>query len=76
MERLTRIELDDYCENAGLTDLQKQILRMKYFDPTEPTVVAICMQLNISENKFHRNRRKLLAQIFKYEQLKEKNKKC
>ena len=76
MERLTKIELDDYCENAGLTDLQKQILRMRYFDPTEPTVIAICMELNISENKFHRNRRKLLAQIYKYEQLKEKKIKC
>ena len=76
MERLTKIELEDYCENAGLTDLQKDILRLRYFDPSEPTVVAICMELNISETKFHRNRRKLLAQIFKYEQLKEKNKKC
>lgn len=74
MERLTRIELDDYCENAGLTDLQKEILRLKYFDPHEPTVVAICLQLNISENKFHRNRRALLNQIYKYEKLKEKNK--
>lgn len=74
MERLTRIELDDYCENAGLTNLQKEILRLKYFDPHEPTVVSICMQLNISENKFHRNRRALLNQIYKYEKLKEKNK--
>lgn len=49
---------------------------MRYFDPSEPTVIAICMQLNISENKFHRNRRKLLAQIYKYEQLKEKKIKC
>lgn len=76
MERLTRIEYDDYIANAGLTVLQKEILRMRYFDPTEPTITSICMTLNISETKFHRNRRKLLAQIFKYEQLKEKNKKC
>lgn len=70
MERLTKIELDDYCENAGLTNLQKDILRLKYFDAREPTVVAICMELCISENKFYRNLRKLLNQIYKYERLK------
>ena len=72
MERLTRPELDDYCENAGLTLLQKDILRMKYFDEDEPTVVAICCELNISESKFYRNQRKLLSQIYRYEQRRNK----
>lgn len=70
MDRLTKIELEDYCENAGLTNLQKDILRLKYFDPNEPTVVAICMKLNISERKFYRNQARLLNQIYKYEELK------
>lgn len=72
MERLTNIQLKDYCDNAGLTNLQKEILKLKYFDPSEPTVIAICMRLNISENKFHRNRRALLNQIYKYECQKNK----
>lgn len=71
MERLTRIELDDYIQNAGLTKLQQEILTLKYFDPNEPTVVAICMQLNISEYKFYHNQRALLKQIHKYENQKE-----
>ena len=70
MERLSRIELDDYCENAGLTNLQKQILKMKYFDPDEPTVIAICFRLSISEHKFYSAQRALLRLIYKYENLK------
>lgn len=67
MERLTKAELEDYCENAGLTKLQKDILRLRYFDENEPTVVAICMDLCISESKFYRNQRKLLYQCYKYD---------
>lgn len=70
MERLTRPELDDYFKNAGLTALQKDILRMKYFDEEEHSVVSICIKLNISESKFYRNQRKLLFQIYKYDKLK------
>lgn len=70
MERLTRPELDDYCDNAGLTALQKDILRLRYFDDGEPTIVAICIELNISESKFYRNQRKLLDQIYRYEKKK------
>lgn len=72
MDRLTRPELDDYCQNAGLTALQKDILRLKYFDENELTIVAICIKLNISESKFYRNQRKLLNQIYKYEMNKQK----
>ena len=72
MERLTRAELEEYCENAGLTKLQKDILRLKYFDENEPTVVAICMDLSISESKFYRNQRKLLNQCYKYDLRKNK----
>ena len=71
MERLTKIELEDYFENAGLTELQKDILRLRYFDPRDMTVVAICLELHISENKYHRNLRALLNQIYKYENLKK-----
>lgn len=72
MERLTKIELDDYCNNAGLTNLQKDILRLRYFDARDLTVVAVCLELNISENKYQRNLRALLNQIYKYENLKRR----
>ena len=67
-ERLTRNEVDDYCANAGLTALQKEILKLRFFDESEPTVTEICIRLHISESKFYRNQRKLLSQIYKYEQ--------
>ena len=70
MERLTRPEFDDYCTNAGLTALQKEILRLRYFDEHEPTIVSICIDLHISESKFFRNQRKLLQQIYKYNKVK------
>lgn len=72
MDRLSIIELDDYCEHAGLTDLQKEILRLKYFDAHDYSVTEICLKLHISESKFYRNQRKLLSLIFKYQSLKQK----
>ena len=66
-ERLTRQELVDLCENAGLTILQKEILELRFFDENEPSVTEICLKLHISENKYYRNQRKLLAQVYKYE---------
>lgn len=72
MERLTKIELEDYCENAGLTQLQQDILRLRYFDKREMTIVAICLELNISSNKYEYNRKRMLNQIYKYDRLKEK----
>lgn len=70
MERLNIIELQDYCDNAGLTALQKDILKLKYFDEHDYSVIEICLKLHISESKFYRNQRKLLALIYKYEQKK------
>lgn len=71
MERLSSVELNDYCENAGLTALQKDILRLKYFDANEYSVCAICHRLHISESKFYRNQRRLLSLIYKYEEKKK-----
>lgn len=70
MERLSIIELNDFCENAGLTKLQKDILKLRYFDETEYSVGEICLKLHISESKFYRNQRKLLSLIYKYENKK------
>jgi len=70
VERLSIIELNDYCDNAGLTNLQKDILRLKYFDEHNYSVVEICLKLHISESKFYRNQRQLLSLIYKYERKK------
>ena len=72
MERLSIIELNDYCDNAGLTNLQKDILRLKYFDEHNYSVLQICHDLSISESSFYRNQRKLLSLIYKYESHKKK----
>ena len=69
-ERLTKAELIEYCDNIGLTSLQKDILRLKYFDERDLSVVQICFELHISESKFYRNQRKLLTLIYKYDRMK------
>lgn len=66
MERLTKTELDDYFQNAGLTQLQKNILKMRYFDDDTPSVIMVCRRLHISETAFYYAQRKLLKQIKKY----------
>lgn len=70
MDRLSSIELKDYCDNAGLTSLQKDILKLKYFDEHDYSVCEICLKLHISESKFFRNQRQLLSLIYKYESKK------
>lgn len=64
--RLTRDELEDIRLNSGITDLQFEIIKRKYFDSDNPTVVAISMSLNISERKYNVELRKALEQIYRY----------
>ena len=71
--RVNRIEMEDYTENAGLTDTQIQILRMKYFDSEERSVVSICMSLNISVTKYSKENRSLWDSIDRYLAQKEAN---
>lgn len=40
--RLTRAELEDYRENSGISELQYQIVKMKYFNPFQETVEHDC----------------------------------
>ncbi len=54
VKRCTRRQLDDFCENAGLTDRQKHIVKRKLFDGDEPMVVKICNELCISQSTYHR----------------------
>lgn len=69
--RLTRAELEDYKQNSGITELQYEIIKRRYFDPDEPTVVSICMELKISAKKYNKELNRALLQIYKYE-----NKSC
>lgn len=68
--RLTRDELEDYRENSGITTLQYEIIKRRYFDPNEPTVVAVCLELKISAKKYNSKLNKALLQIYKYEHKK------
>lgn len=68
--RLTRDELEDYRENSGITTLQYEIIKRRYFDPNEPTVVAVCLGLKISAKKYNSELNKALLQIYKYENKK------
>lgn len=69
--RINRIELEDFTENAGLTETQIQILRMKYFDSAERSVVSICDELNISVTKYSKENRSLWDSIDRYLAQKE-----
>lgn len=71
MDRLTKPQLDDYCENAGLTKRQKDILRLKYFDERDLSIVQICIELNISKTVYYISHDKMLQQIYKYEYIKK-----
>lgn len=64
--RINRIELEDYTDNAGLTETQIQILKLKYFDPSERSIVAICDQLRISTTKYSTENKKLWDAIDRY----------
>lgn len=68
--RLTKDELEDYRVNSGITNLQYEIIKRRYFDPDVPTVVAICLELNISAKKYNSELNKALLQIYKYEHKK------
>lgn len=69
--RLTYSELQDYKENSGITELQYQIIKMRNYDSCNPTVVAICLKLNISPKKYNRELKKAIQQIHRYEKYKK-----
>lgn len=64
--RLTKTELEDYRNNSGITELQYEIIKRKYYDAKEYTVVSICLDLGISSRKYNRELNKALEQIFRY----------
>lgn len=69
--RLTRAELEDIKLNSGITRIQYEILRLKYFDENEYSVVKICDMLTISETTYECQLKKAIAQVVAYYALKE-----
>jgi hypothetical protein len=50
--RLTKMELEDIKENSGITRLQYNIIKLKYYDEEQPSVVKICDMLNLSDGVY------------------------
>ncbi len=71
--RFTKPELDEIIKNAGLTKLQKQIFTLRFYDEDEPSVIAICLTLCISEGKYYREMKEIRELVERF--LKEKPRK-
>ena len=65
--RFTKPELDEIIKNAGLTKLQKQIFTLRFYDEDEPSVIAICLTLCISEGKYYREMKENRKNASKYQ---------
>jgi len=44
-KRLTKKQLDDFYSNSGITELQYKIIKYRYFDCNNPTVISQCLEL-------------------------------
>lgn len=64
--RLTRAELEDIRENSGITRIQSEIIRLKYYDREEYSVVKICELLSISVGAYGYQLRQAVRQINSY----------
>lgn len=68
--RLTLQELYEYRDNCGLTERQFQIIKRKYFDRDNPSMIAICDELHIGTATYSRDLNKAIAQIYRYNKTK------
>lgn len=69
MIRLTKQELERYSNEGGLTNLEKTILKRRFFDDDNTTIVALCLELHISESTYYRAQRRIFKQICKLDNL-------
>lgn len=69
--RLTWNELEDIRKNSGITDMQYNIVRLRYYESARPSVVSICFELAISERTYSRELHRALEQIARYECMKK-----
>ena len=64
--RLTKRELEDIKENAGITRLQYNIIKLKYYDEEQPSIVKICDMLMISARAYDYQLHLAISQINAY----------
>lgn len=64
--RLTKKDLEDIKENSGITRLQYNIIRLKYYDQDQYSIVGICDKLNISVGTYDYQLRLAINQINHY----------
>ena len=64
--RLTKAELEEIRENSGITNLQYEIVRLRYYDPNEYSIIKICDILKISVGAYSHNLKKAELQIDSY----------
>ena len=63
---MTRAELEEIAENAGITEIQLEIIRLKYFDKNDYSVRKICDTLSISDNAYFYQQRQAVEQVNTY----------
>lgn len=64
--RLTRAELEDIQLNSGITAVQYDIVRLKFFDQHHYSVVKICDALAVSISAYGYQLKKAIEQINAY----------
>ena len=64
--RLTRAELEDIQLNSGITAVQYDIIRLKFFDRHHYSVVKICDALAVSVSAYVYQLKKAVEQINAY----------
>lgn len=64
--RLTRSELEDIQLNSGITAVQYDIIRLKFFDQHHYSVVKICDALAVSVSAYGYQLRQAIKQINAY----------
>lgn len=64
--RLTKTELEEIRKNAGITRIQYEIIKLKYFDHNHYSVVKICDTLSISVGAYGYQLRQAVKQVNTY----------
>jgi hypothetical protein len=64
--RLTRAELEEILNNSGITSIQYEIIRLKYYDRNHYSVVKICDILSISVGTYGYQLRQAIKQVNAY----------
>lgn len=64
--RLTRAELEDIRDNSGITELEFNIIKRKYYDKDAPYAFQIVDELHISPSQYTRTLNRAIEQITAY----------